>query len=92
MPVKLVKINEIEDDLMYKKVKITGDVVKITNYKSGYQLLRIGDGSEEINVFIENGKSFDLKKSDKIIVTGKVQEYKNDIEIVAEKINKLNLG
>lgn len=92
LDIKLIKISEIDNAELNLKVKVVGEVVKITNYKTGFQLLEVRDDSGNINVFVENEKKTGLNKLDKIIVAGKVSEYKDNLQIVAEKINRLNLN
>jgi len=91
LDIKIIKIKDITNELLNRKVKITGEVVRISNYKAGFQLLNVREDMKEIEIFVETGKNISLSKSDKIIVLGKVLEYENKLQIRAEKINRLNL-
>lgn len=92
LPVKLIKISEINNGFLNLKVKIVGEVVKISNYKAGFQILNVRDNSGDIDVLVDKEKIISLSKTDKIMVIGRVSEYKNNLQINAEKINKLSLG
>jgi len=74
--IELSELPEYED----KQVTVEGIVVEhyITSYES--QIIKIEDDNATAMVFVE-GKS-DVEYGDKIQVTGKVQKYKGDWEIV----------
>ncbi|VVB78651.1 OB-fold nucleic acid binding domain protein [uncultured archaeon] len=88
---KIMKINEIDYDSLNLNVKIVGEISRLSSDKSGFQLLNVCDETGNISVFVENGEGRGLRKFDKIIITGRVQEYRDNFEIVADKINKLTI-
>lgn len=80
---KLIKIKNIKDLDLYKKIKIQGNITSIKNYND-FNILEINDNSGKINI-IANGK-LNLTKNQAITVTGKITEYKDELQLQAEKI------
>ncbi len=81
---KLIKISDINEYQINQKVKIEGTIKKLIKYND-FTILTLKDNEKEISVFVD--KVINLKKDKKIIVAGWVTEYKNKLQIRAEKIN-----
>lgn len=88
---KPTKINNITEKMLNKKVKVSGTIEKIED-KETFQILSIKDETGKIEVLCEceNNNEINLttKNAQEVIVTGKVQEYKNSLQLNAEKIIK----
>jgi RecJ-like exonuclease len=83
MPPKKLDINKINENLLNKKVVVSGEIVSIRNY-SNFQIILLKDSTGEVNITIY--QNLDLKKLEKIKVIGIVKEYKNNLQIESEKI------
>jgi len=82
---KLINIEKINDRLIDEKVKVQGAIFNIRTYEdSGFQVVSIKDNTGKIQVTID--KILNLKNNQTIIVIGKVTEYKEDLQIQADKI------
>ena len=68
---------------MEKQVKIAGQVSSKQTYKNNFTSFKIKDSSGEINV-ICSCQNIQINQS--IETIGKVQEYKNNLQIQADKI------
>jgi aspartyl/asparaginyl-tRNA synthetase len=77
-----IKIKDIDSSLVFKKVKIEGRVEKVKDYKK-FLVIEIND-SKVISVLVQ--KNIKVKQFEELIIIGKVSEYKNEFELVAEKI------
>jgi len=77
-----IKIKEIDETYLNQKIKISGHVSKIINIQ-GFQIITLNE-SKEIEII--NNKPKNISKNQKIIVIGKVQEYKNKLQISSEKL------
>lgn len=71
-------------------VSVNG-TIKSLAVKEGNIFISLEEGMRVV-VFRNSaaGSDYGLKRNDRINVVGKVQLYKNELEIVAEKITKLN--
>jgi len=81
---KLTNINEINSKYLNKKVKIQGTINSIKNYDE-FQLLTLKDSIGEIEVLVEKSP-IKLQKSQTLIVTGRVNQYKDILQIIANEI------
>jgi hypothetical protein len=79
---KLVKINQINNNFLNQKIKTSGHVSRITNLNN-FQIITLNE-SKEIEIINNHPKN--LSKNQKIIIIGKVQEYKNKLQINSEKL------
>jgi DNA/RNA endonuclease YhcR with UshA esterase domain len=72
-----------------KQVTVKGIVIEhqTTTYDS--QLIKIKEGNSSAIAFIEG--SLDIQYGDKIEVTGKVQKYKENWEIVVDNVRNVNI-
>ena len=92
---ELVEIKKINSDLLYKKIQIKGEITKIKEYKDyDFKILTINDSTGKINVLINNKdiQKINLKENQIIMVAGKITEYKNELEIQADRVQKLSLS
>ena len=79
------RIGEINDKLLNKKVKVQGTIFNIRSYEdSDFQVISIKDKTGKID--ITTNKILDLKNNQQIIVTGTIKEYKEFLQIQADKI------
>ena len=83
---KLTKINNINEKMLNKKVKVSGTIERIQD-KETFQILTIKDETGKIDVLC-NCKNNATKTNEKVEVIGTVQEYKNSLQLNAEKIMK----
>ncbi|MEM7821790.1 MAG: exodeoxyribonuclease VII large subunit [Candidatus Aenigmatarchaeota archaeon] len=89
------KISEIDSRLIGKTVRTTGYIIYRNNHPAGHIFLTIADNQSKIQIplfsgFVnslnENDFPVDnLKKGTKIIVTGLVDEYKGQLQIIPRK-------
>ena len=83
-----IKIKNLDDTYLNKKVEIQGKIQSIKTYKeSNFQIITINDSTGKIDITIDN--PINITKNQTIIAIGKVTEYKNNLQIQAEKIQLL---
>lgn len=70
-----------------KEVVIEGIVSYKYQTRSGNTILRVRNDNASISVFVKNG--VDAEPGDEIMVTGSVQKYRDECEIVASEIEIL---
>lgn len=86
-PVNL-KINQITNNYLDKKIQTQGKITSIRTYKdSNFQITTINDSTGKIDITSEITS---LTKNQTISVIGTIKEYKNNLQIQADKINLLN--
>ena len=87
---ELIKIKDIDDTMIYKNVKIQGNLVKAIKPTKGsdFQILTINDSTGTIQVTLNTKQNF--QNLTNLIIIGKVTEYKNKLQINAEKIMSQN--
>lgn len=82
---KLTDIENINDKLLNKKVQVQGTISNIKAYKnSNFQVITIKDPTGEID--ITTSQILNLTKEQNITVIGVINEYKQNLQIQAEKI------
>jgi len=82
---KLINIENINEKLINKKIKIQGKIFNIKTYKeSDFQIILIKDNTGQIKTTIN--KILNLKNNQTIILIGKVTQYKKNLQIQADKI------
>lgn len=96
-----IKINEIDSRLIGKTVRTTGYIIYKNNHPAGHVFLTIGDGQAKIQVplfagFVnslnENDVSVDdFRKGVRISITGLVDEYKGQLQILPRKPNDIKI-
>ena len=82
---ELVPISKISDSMLNKKVKIQGEIFKIQD-KQSFKILSIEDNTGKIDVLCNCKNESQIKNNQKIIVAGKVQAYRDYLQISADKI------
>lgn len=82
---KLTNIQDINEDLLDKKVKISGQITKIED-KETFKILTIKDETGTIEVLC-NCK--EIEQDLLVEVTGKVTQYQNTLQIQADKIMRI---
>lgn len=86
LQLKLINISEISSKDLNKKVKIQGEIIKIKNYnQNNFQVIEIKDETGNIEFLISNS-NLTLNKTQNVIITGRVTQYKDRLQIQAEKI------
>lgn len=80
-----IKIKDINEDLLNQKVEIQGKIQSIKTYKeSNFQIITINDSTDKIDVLIDN--PINITKNQTAIVIGRISEYKDTLQIQADKI------
>ena len=82
---QLKNIEEITPKNLNKKVKVLGKIINIKSFEdSNFQILTISDSTGKID--ITTNKILNLENNQDILVIGRVTNYKQDLQIEAEKI------
>jgi len=81
-----LEINKINDNDIEKTSKITGEVVKVLN-KDSLTIITIKKPETIKVVLFEN---ISLNRTDTVEIIGKVEKYKGEYEIIADKIKVYN--
>ena len=85
-----MEISSIDYSSLGMNVKVIGYVKNKPILKNNVLLFSISDESNKsINVVMFNVKQFNISKDDLVLVIGKIEEYKNELEIVAKSIKKI---
>lgn len=83
LPIKQYNLEEINYNLLNKKVKVEGTIFNIRNYDN-FQIISIKDSTSEIDITLN--KIINISNNQKIIVIGTIQDYKQSLQIQADKI------
>lgn len=89
-----ITANMLTDEKIGKLVEISGTVFSVFS-KDGNVFLGVADASGNVSVVMfertaRTQKSvYDLKKGDDVTVTGKVLLYRSELEVQADKIEKI---
>ncbi|MEK6872658.1 MAG: OB-fold nucleic acid binding domain-containing protein [Nanoarchaeota archaeon] len=88
---KLTNIKELTINDLNKKIKIQGKIMNIKNYENSktnelFYVLTISDGAGQIDVVLNIKKTLNLKINQNVTIMGRVNTYKNQLQIQAEKI------
>jgi len=83
LPIKYLEIKDINNNLLNKKITVSGKITNIKNYNN-FQVISLQDSSGKIDITFN--KILNLDKGDNLIATGRVREYKQYLQIQAEKI------
>ena len=81
---QLININELSTKDIDKNIKVQGEITKIRNINKDFQILTISDQTGKIDITLNTNKQF--KKNQNLIVTGRVSQYKNNLQIEANKV------
>jgi len=85
LPIKEIKINKINDFLINKKIQINVEIMNIKDM-GDFKIISVQDKTGEIKALCNCNKDIGLKINQSVIIIGKVQEYKNNLQISTEKI------
>lgn len=88
---KLTNIKELTINDLNKKVKIQGKIENIKNYENSktnelFYILTISDNTGKIDAVLNIKKTLNLKINQNATIIGRVNTYKNQLQIQAEKI------
>jgi DNA/RNA endonuclease YhcR with UshA esterase domain len=78
-------LNEITKDQLDSLIKVEGEVTKVTK-TPGLLILNIKDNTGTTEVIAFTSQESLIEKGMKVEVTGRVQEYQNKLEIIADEI------
>lgn len=82
---RLIKISDINNKLLNKKVQIQGEVYSIKKYEeSNFQIISIKDETGQIDAIIN--EQLNITSNQEIIVFGTVTEYEKSLQIQADKM------
>lgn len=85
-----VEISSIDYNLLGQKIQIFGIVDNDPKLSKNTLLFVVSDeNNRKINAVMFNVKEIPIKKGDKILIFGEVAEYKNELEIIVNKIEIL---
>jgi len=87
LPAKPIQISEITKKDIGKKVKVQG---KIKEIREQNQIIKIKLENSNIEIIIFTKNFLSLKQDHEIVIEGKVDIYKNNIQIIADKISRVN--
>jgi DNA/RNA endonuclease YhcR with UshA esterase domain len=80
-------IAQLGDNTMDQTVRVTGTVSTVKTTAEGHSFITLKDQTGSIQVVAFAGSKLDIpEQGQKIEVTGRLQEYKGKLEIVAEQI------
>jgi exonuclease VII large subunit len=89
-----VSVKDLETYLG-ESVTVEGQIFKLFTSKDGHVFFKIRDETGEIQVVAFRNsniqEAYNIQKGQTIKVKGKVQEYKNDLEIIAKRIEYVSL-
>lgn len=83
--IKSTEIQNITKSKLETQVKIQGIITSIKE-TPGLYILNVKDNSSIIPIIIFKETSLTLEKNMQVEITGKVQEYQNKLEIIADEI------
>ena len=82
---KTISLDEINNKLLGKQIKINAKITKIRSYEqSNFQIISVKDSTGEIDIILN--KILNLKNNQSINVIGKITEYNKTLQITANKI------
>lgn len=86
-------INSITYDDVGKNVKVCGNITSLYVSKNNHVFLKVNDDSGKIDVVIFNSsvdkfRIKNLEKNDFVCISGKIDEYKNRLEIIPKEIRR----
>jgi RecG-like helicase len=84
-----VNISSIDYSYIGRNVKVVGYVKSEPIIKNNVLLFSISDiSNKSINVVMFNVKEKNISKNEIVIILGRIEEYKDNLEIVAKSIKK----
>ena len=85
--IEISNISDITKSSIDSQVRIQGFISSIRSTSSS-TILTVNDVTSSIKVIIF-AKNLDLSKNDYVEITGKIQEYENNLEILTSNIKKI---
>ncbi|MFQ6020419.1 MAG: exodeoxyribonuclease VII large subunit [Candidatus Aenigmatarchaeota archaeon] len=86
--IETVKISDVKIGQLQR---ISGMVTSVYVSKDGHVFLKVADNTGEIQVVVFKNsnieEAYELENGDEITVLGRVSEYKDQIEIIAKRID-----
>lgn len=92
-PVEISKINNNQNDYLYKNVHIQGEIIDFKRFKGGSISLKVNDRTGTITVFLQYhvANKVNVQMGQRIDVIGTVEIYKGDLEIVVNDQKHINV-
>lgn len=84
--IESAQISSISPQSIGKEVKITGNIISFREYENDFKILRIKDNKDTITVTC-NCLEIKPYLNKTLEITGKVEQYKEQLQINANKIN-----
>ena len=85
MTPKLTNIGDINNKLLNQKTKVQGQIFNIRTFEeSDFQIISIKDNTGKIDITLDNPTN--LTNNQNITVIGKITEYKEFLQIQADKV------
>ena len=85
----VISIDQITNKQLNKQIKISGQITNIKTYdKSNFQVITIQDKTGKIKATLNNPINITKNPNTTLEITGKVSEYKGELQIQANKILK----
>lgn len=86
--IRLQKISELEEDQLEVKVRVQGKLLAIKE-TPGLYILTLAENKATIPIIIFKEDELKLKKNSELVVQGRLTEYRDNFEIIAERIIEL---
>ena len=91
--IEVTETSELNFDELGKEVKVKGRVVNLIDLeKTAIIELLLFDSDNTIPILVFKESSFDIVEGDLLSVVGEVAEYRDELEVIAYKINRLKSG
>lgn len=87
--VKQYQIKDINKKLIEKTIKVSGKVERVTQ-TPGLLIFDINDNTGTITVVIFKEDPIDIQENIEVNIEGKVTQYKDKLEIIAEDVSLSN--
>ena len=97
-----IKVSQINSDLIGRTVSTQGIITQKRLHSEGHMFLMISDGESDIQIPIfsslmndlekENITELDFKINETILVSGLVDEYRGQLQILARKTSDIKIG
>lgn len=82
---KQINIGDINNKLLNQKTKVQGQIFNIRTFEeSNFQIISIKDNTGKIDITLDN--PINITNSQNITVIGKITEYKEFLQIQADKM------
>ena len=81
-----IDIGKLEMESIGNTVNINGRISKITE-RDNFKIIDITK-DETVSVFLFGDEEIDVSKGEYISITGELEEYNGELEIIADKIEK----